>query len=233
MLARAAEIRKKSHERYRFLTEGPPTIGIVRFSLVDFKLLDCNRAALSITGMPRSEFVGRPITDFIDGRDLAFVKLELQELRSCRSSHYFTVKMPHYHGGGRHIAWHISVMKLLDEEPQAVAILTDVSKEHEVHLERMEKERLAGVLQMAGAAAHELNQPMQVISGLLWMLLKKMDEQDPSRKTLHTIYAEVERMTAISRKIANIGSYEIKDYVGETKIIDIDRAAEGQRRHRG
>ncbi len=230
LLARAASIRKKSHDRYRFLTEGPPTIGIVRFSLVDFRLLDCNRAALNITGMPRAEFIGRPVTDFIDARDTGFVNLELEELRAGRSSHYFIVKMPQYHGGVRHIAWHISVIRQLDEEPQAVAILTDISREHEVQIERMEKERLAGVLQMAGAAAHELNQPMQVVSGLLWMLLNKIDKRDPSYKTLRTIYAEVERMTAISRKISAIGSYEVKEYVGETKIIDIDRAAGGRGR---
>ena len=230
LLTRAASIRKKSHERYRFLTEGPPTIGMVRFSLVDFRLLDCNRAALNITGMPRAEFVGRAVTDFIDARDTGFMTLELQELRAGRASHQFTVKMPKYHGGVRHIAWHISVIKQPDEEPQAVAILTDVSREHEVQIERMEKERLAGVLQMAGAAAHELNQPMQVVSGLLWMLLDKMDRRDSSYSTLQTIYAEVERMTAISRKISGISTYEVKEYVGETKIIDIDRAAGGSRR---
>ncbi len=228
-LERAASIRKKSHDRYRFLTEGPPTIGMVRFSLVDFRFLDCNRAALNITGMPRAEFVGRSVTDFIDARDTGFVTLELQELRAGRNSHYFTVKMPHYHGGVRHIAWHISVIRQPDEEPQAVAILTDVSREHEVQIERMEKERLAGVLQMAGAAAHELNQPMQVVSGLLWMLLEKMDRRDSSYKMLQTIYTEVERMTAISRKISGISTYEVKEYVGETKIIDIDRAAGGKR----
>lgn len=225
LLARAASIRKKSHDRYRFLTEGPPTIGIVRFSLVDFRLMDCNRAALNITGMPRSEFIERPLTDFIDSRDTGIVIMELQELRGGRVSHHFTVRMPRYHGGIRYITWHISVMKHVDDEPQAVAILTDVSKEHEVQIERMEKERLAGVLQMAGAAAHELNQPMQVVSGLLWMLLEKMDRDDPLYKTLETIYAEVERMTVMSKKIAGISSYEVKDYVGETKIIDIDRAA--------
>ena len=225
LLTRAAAIRKKSHDRYRFLTEGPPTIGIIRFSLVDGRVMDCNRAALNITGLPRADFVGRPVTDFIDPKDLDFVKQELLELRAGRPNHYFTVRMPEFHGGTKIMAWHISVMKFLDEEPQAVAILTDVSKEHELQLERIEKERLAGVLEMAGAAAHELNQPMQVVSGQLWMLLQKTDTTDPAYKTLKTIHAEIERMTSISRKIASISSYEVKEYVGETRIIDIDRAA--------
>ncbi len=224
-LARAAAIMKKSHDRYRFLTEGPPTIGIIRFSLVDGRVMDCNRAALNITGVPRADFVGRPVTDFIDSRDSDYVKRELQELRAGRPNHYFTVRMPEFHGGTRVMAWHISVLKFLDEEPQAVAILTDVSREHELQLERIEKERLAGVLEMAGAAAHELNQPMQVVSGKLWMLLQKTDTADPAYRTLKTLHAEIERMTAISRKIASISSYEVKDYVGKTRIIDIDRAS--------
>ncbi len=225
LLARAAAIRKKSHDRYRFLTEGLPSIGIIRFSLADFRVIDCNRAALNITGMPRAEFIGRIVTDFVDPRELNVVMLELDELRAGRTSHYFPVKMTHYNGGTRYMAWHIAVIRQPDEEPQAVAILTDLSREQELHIERMEKERLAGVLQMAGAAAHELNQPIQVISGLLYMLLNKVDRRDPAFKTLQTINAEVERMTAISRKISGISSYETKEYVGDTKIIDIDAAA--------
>ncbi len=230
LLARAASIRKKSHERYRFLTEGLPTIGILRFSLADFRVIDCNRAALNITGMPRAEFVGRPVTDFVDPRDLNVVMLELEELRGGRASHYFPVKMVHYNGGTQYIGWHIAVIRQPDEEPQAVAIMTDVSKEQKLQIERMEKERLAGVLQMAGAAAHELNQPIQAVSGMLYMAMQKVDKHDPLYKSLETISSEVERMTAISRKISGISSYETKEYVGDTKIIDIDAAA-GNRRN--
>ncbi len=65
---------------------------------------------------------------------------------------------------------------------------------------------------------------------MLYMAMQKVDKHDPLYKSLETISSEVERMTAISRKISGISSYETKEYVGDTKIIDIDAAA-GNRRN--
>ena len=91
--------------------------------------------------------------------------------------------------------------------------------------ERMRKERLQGVLEMAGAACHELNQPLQVISGNCELLLKKFLQNSDVKKRLGNIEESVNRLSETTKKIMNITKYETKDYFEHNKIIDIDRAS--------
>jgi DNA-binding response OmpR family regulator len=91
--------------------------------------------------------------------------------------------------------------------------------------ERLRREKLEGVLEMAGASCHELNQPIQVISGHSELLLMRVSEGDPLRKNIRVIKQQVDRMAEITKKLNNITRYEARDYIHGVKIIDIDKAS--------
>lgn len=97
--------------------------------------------------------------------------------------------------------------------------------EHEREQELTRREKLRGALEMAGAACHEFNQPMQVISGYAELLLRDRGETGPGSDELKRIKAASDRMIAISRKIQQITRYETREYVGGTTIIDIDKSS--------
>jgi len=88
---------------------------------------------------------------------------------------------------------------------------------------RAEKE--AAVVELAGATAHELYQPMTVAWGYTELLLKDMMENDPHRKPLQRIVANLVRMQDIVDCIGRITHYETQDYPGGIQIVDIARAA--------
>jgi response regulator RpfG family c-di-GMP phosphodiesterase len=92
--------------------------------------------------------------------------------------------------------------------------------------ERAEKERLQGVVEMAGAVCHELNQPIQTISGLTELMIMKIDEDDPMAGYADKIRTQVERMGKMTMKLANVTRYRTKAHDGLTRIIDIDGALE-------
>jgi PAS domain S-box-containing protein len=85
-------------------------------------------------------------------------------------------------------------------------------------------ERTALVAELAGAAAHELNQPLTSIMGYSELLRRRLRDDDPSTRNVDIIYREAERMADIVRKIGKITRYETKAYVGGARIVDIDRA---------
>ena len=87
-----------------------------------------------------------------------------------------------------------------------------------------EKEKLQGVIEMAGAVYHELNQPMQVISGNSELLLMDISEGNPLYRNIKTIKRQVDRMEIITKKFMRITRYKNKDYL-KNKIIDIDEAS--------
>ena len=91
--------------------------------------------------------------------------------------------------------------------------------------DRLKKERLQGVLEMAGAACHELNQPMQLVSAYAEFLLRRISEDDPAYELVQKVREGIDRMAQITRKLNNITRYEVREYIEGTKIIDLDKAS--------
>jgi PAS domain S-box-containing protein len=92
-------------------------------------------------------------------------------------------------------------------------------------------EKQAVAVELAGAAAHELNQPLTSVMGYAQMLLRKLGPGEPLVPNVQTILEEAERMATIVRKLGSLTRYETKDYVGGAQILDLDRSApEGVKR---
>lgn len=93
----------------------------------------------------------------------------------------------------------------------------------ETKLEESEKNKV--LMALAGAAAHELNQPLTSVMGYAELVKRKIAEDQPAYRYIDVIYREAERMAEIVRKIGKITRYEVKEYVGDQTIVDIDKAA--------
>jgi len=89
---------------------------------------------------------------------------------------------------------------------------------------QLEREKLQGVLEMAGAICHELNQPLQILSGSTELLLLDINRSDPKYKVLKNIEDSIRRMVILMRKIMGITHYQSKPYL-KSKIIDIEQAS--------
>lgn len=99
----------------------------------------------------------------------------------------------------------------------------------EARLERTEallaeSEKQALVAALAGTAAHELNQPLTSIMGYAELLRRRIRTDDPASRHVDVIYRESERMADIVRKIGRITRFETKAYVGQSRIVDLERS---------
>jgi len=95
--------------------------------------------------------------------------------------------------------------------------------------ERQRKaEILKGVIETAGAACHELNQPLQFVFGSIQLLMVDLLKEDPLYKQLEKVMARVEQMGDITRKLGQITRYRTRKYVGDRDIIDLEKAASSQ-----
>jgi signal transduction histidine kinase len=87
------------------------------------------------------------------------------------------------------------------------------------------QERQAIVAELAGAAAHELNQPLTSVMGYAELLKRRLSPDTAGYSAVEVIFNEAERMAEIVRKIGKITKYETKSYVGHARILDLDRSA--------
>jgi PAS domain S-box-containing protein len=109
----------------------------------------------------------------------------------------------------------------------ALCYFMDISKGKQMEEERLAKEKLLSVLELAGAVGHELNNPLQVVLMCAEKLAPASDG-DQRRASLHRLLKKnVAEMVKITHKIQNITRYATKDYLYGKKIIDIDEASSG------
>ncbi len=115
----------------------------------------------------------------------------------------------------------------------SVGVLTDLRERRRMQakldaaqeeLRNREKESL--IAELAGAAAHELNQPLTSVLGYAEIISRRAQAAQPHLRETEALVREAQRMAEIVRKVGKITKYETKAYVGEAKIIDLDRSVE-------
>ena len=119
-----------------------------------------------------------------------------------------------------------------EREVATVGILTDLRERIRMEqrlLDAQQKlqlsEKHALVAELAGAAAHELNQPLTSIIGYAQLIERQSDKGAGHLRATGVILSEAERMADIVKKIGKITKYETIDYVGSAKMLDLDRSS--------
>lgn len=114
---------------------------------------------------------------------------------------------------------HLERSRLIRQLRQTIAELNRAESD------RVETQRLQGVVEMAGAVCHELNQPIQTISGYAELMMMKADEENPLITYANKIKQQVDRMGKITGRLMRVTAYRTKDHDSLTRIIDIQEAA--------
>ncbi|MFO7987144.1 MAG: histidine kinase dimerization/phospho-acceptor domain-containing protein [Desulfatiglandaceae bacterium] len=104
-----------------------------------------------------------------------------------------------------------------------IETLTDVTDK--VKLEKLQQEKLTGIIELASAVAHELNTPMFTVLGNAQLLRRQMKTDAPGKMELNTIIRNVKKMSQLTKEMVNITEYTTKDYVDIEKLFDIAAAS--------
>ena len=124
-------------------------------------------------------------------------------------------------------SFHIKIKRMLDISDKyrgMLIILNDLTELKMAEKEKLQKEKLKGVLEMAGAVCHEINQPLQVILGQTELLNMESENKKPLRRNLKIVTDQIAKIAQITKKLMNITKYETKQYLTGT-IIDIEKSS--------
>jgi PAS domain S-box-containing protein len=198
------------------------------------KVLLFNKGAERMTGLSAAEVVGRWNARDLYPPDQA--REIMRRLRAARAAgeEFGRMRCELVAENGEVIPVDLSAALVAEEgrETATVGVFRDLREElrRDAELlttrERLEAaEKAALVSELAGAAAHELNQPLTSVLGFSELLFRRTQENDKGREELAAILREAERMANIVKKIGKITRYETTAYVGKTRIVDLDRAS--------
>lgn len=90
----------------------------------------------------------------------------------------------------------------------------------------IEAERHRVLTQAAGAAAHEINQPLTVLMGTVELIRYQLPKDSPLRESIDALYSASEKISEIVKKMGRIRQYVTKPYIDDVEIIDLDAASD-------
>ena len=199
-------------------------------------ILVFNQTAESLFGYTSEEVVGR-----LDASSLLLPGAGQELQRILRSSelgepgYVHNLQTEALSGDGEIIPVSVSAshLKEADRPVAFVGIFHDLrqrlaleSRLQEMSVQLVESEKQATLAVLAGTAAHELNQPLTTIMGLVELLQLRVQDDPGLTKQLERVYAETERMSSIVKRIGRITKFSTTSYVGETEILDLDKSSE-------
>ena len=188
------------------------------------RIVEFNRAAEENFGYRKEEVLGKHV-------NMLYKDPEDGNVRSkkVRDSGKMVSEIQNLRKDGTIFPAFLSATVLKNAEGEEIGVMgisRDTTDRKRAEEERLRRERLEGVLELAGAACHELNQPMQTISIYLELLLEEAPDGSQFRERLKTIEKQIARMSEITGKLRKITKYETREYFGGIKIIDIDKSSE-------
>lgn len=80
-------------------------------------------------------------------------------------------------------------------------MIADISERKQAETEKIQKEKLQGVIEMAGSVCHELNQPLMALSGYTELVLLDTKKDDPNFDKFAKIREQSEIMSDVTLHI--------------------------------
>ena len=234
-LARGLEIELRRTSEFLERILNSAVDGIIAADLRGTVLL-FNHGAERICGYRASDVIGKmPVSDLYPPRVAQEIMRLLRSSQRGGEGRLEPVRRELKAASGELIPVTISAALVFDDagrEIATVGIFSDLRERLRME-ERLAKaqeklaisEKQTVAIELAGAAAHELNQPLTSIMGYAQMLLRKLEADSPHQRSLETILSESERMAGIVRQLGSLTRYETKAYVGGAQILDLGRSS--------
>ncbi|MFH1060825.1 MAG: PAS domain S-box protein [Pseudomonadota bacterium] len=189
-----------------------------------------NRAAEALLGAETGAVVGkRAVTDFYaDPAEPRRVKktMHSDQFGPPGRVEGMQLQMQAVDGDGRPVRLWGFLHLEQGQEIGSVGFFYDLRPERLVEQERLAQEKMASVLQLAGALLHNLAQPLQVLLADSGLLLGETGEDGPALESLRAINTSARQIGQILDKIRKLSSLKTTRYSGGNQILDLDQDKE-------
>lgn len=182
-----------------------------------------NAAATRVFGYSPEEIIGSSILKLIPEHLHSDEKTIIENIRAGRRiEHFETIRLAK---GGRPIEVSLTVSPIKDEQGRVIGaskILRDISGRRRMEQSLLQAEKIAATGRMAATIAHEINNPLEAVMNLLYLLRGKITD-DEGRGFLAMTEDELGRVSHIAKQ--TLGYYREHAAASRASIGDIAQHA--------
>jgi PAS domain S-box-containing protein len=189
-------------------------------------IMSWNQAAARIFGYSREEILGSSILLLIPPELQYEEKTILAKIRAGeRIDHYETVRLTKR---GERLDVSLSISPIRDGSGTIVGaskILRDISAKKRAEASLLQAEKIAAAGRMAATIAHEVNNPLEAVTNLIYLAKSNAEDPDEVRTFLTTAEGEVARVSHIAKQ--TLGFYRENDAPIEVSLSELVTQAIG------
>jgi two-component system sensor histidine kinase PilS (NtrC family) len=190
----------------------------------DGRVLTFNRAASTITGIPREQALGHDAGEVLQLPGDTRTRLQtLQQTRSLR------VELDYRTGEGRRLEIGLMVTMIALPNGRSGYLFTfqDVTELRRLERTARLKQRLAAVGEMAAGIAHEIRNPLAAMSGSIQVLREELPLSDDQQQLMDIVLRESERLNDTIRSFLayarpqkfSIATLDLAKVVGDAALL--------------
>jgi len=185
----------------------------------------CNTAFEAVLGLPREEIVGKTVYD-VAPKDLADKYREMDDALLAEQGVQVYEGTVLYTDGVRHdVVFHKATYSHADGAVAGlVGVMLDITERKSLEKELREADRVRVLAESAGAAAHEIGQPLSVLLARTELMVAE-EQGDRQRERVLSLRGAAERIRDIVHKMAGIREYATRPYMSGRRIADLDQAS--------
>ncbi|MBS1823467.1 MAG: PAS domain-containing protein [Acidobacteria bacterium] len=203
------EATERQHAELETVYRTAP-IGLALFDPVEFRYLRVNDRQVETIGAPREKILGKRIVDIAPLPGIEDLFRQVAAGDSIRN-HIFEGELPTR--PGEHRYWNCNYSPVYNSDREVVAIAAAVQEiTHQKKSEQalVQSEKLAAVGRLASSISHEINNPLEAITNLLYLIGKADDLPPELMEYVNTAQGELSRVCEIATQTLRFHRQAVK-----------------------
>lgn len=173
-------------------------IGLALFDPVEFRYLRVNDRQAETLGLPREKILGHRVSELAPFHGVEDIFRQLAAGNSIRN-HIFEGELPTRPGEYRYWNTNYSPIRGSDGQIEAIAaVVQEITHQKKAEQALVQSEKLAAVGRLASSISHEINNPLESVTNLLYLIMMS-EELPPSLvEYVRTAQSELARVCQIA-----------------------------------
>ena len=197
MLQQRQEETERQRAELETIYETAP-VGLALFDPVEFRYLRVNTRQAETIGLPKDQIIGRRITEIAPLKGLPELFQHVAAGHPVRN-HLLEGELPSR--PGEHRSWNVSYSPLYnaDGHVEAIAaVVLEITNQRKAEAALMQSEKLAAVGRLASSISHEINNPLEAITNLLYLIATAEALPSDVADYVNTAQSELSRVCQIA-----------------------------------
>jgi PAS domain S-box-containing protein len=190
---------KESEEKYRLLME-KASDAIILIDCTRATIIDANEKGEDLLGCKKNQLIGESLRKYIAPEDYHRIEEKYPSLFIKKREDFLGVVI--LNKKGKELITDVNLSLITYAEHQLIqCIFHDLTNRKLMQEQLMNNEKLAAIGVLAASVAHEINNPLSIISGFAEELSNKIKENEKGFEEVNIINQEVTRLSGLVKDL--------------------------------